>query len=248
MCLRQVVSSTGSSPMTRRATARTHSIALLLTIIAACIPAQAAMEPVKCPVWDYTYPSPEKAAEAKANNYSWYGAGSTCKPIAIVNCTPFASGPADYMCDGVWADTYPRCPLTPPQVYAGGSGFPVAGNTIYRNGIAGLNHCVVFNDDSNKDKGGPPPCNNGSACGNVAGNPINVASANKFQREVDVPATGGLSFERFYNSAMPLAQERTGVGWSHSWSRSLHFFLAAGRIRVVREDGKSYLFRLSGSA
>lgn len=89
-----------------------------------------------------------------------------------------------------------------------------------------------------------------SHCGTrCVGNPINLSSLNKFQRETDYagPAGSRLRFERFYNSLPYVADSRhLGPGWRHSYSRSVKL-LPAGAV-VYRDSGEFYLFARQGKA
>jgi RHS repeat-associated protein len=80
------------------------------------------------------------------------------------------------------------------------------------------------------------------ACGAAAGNPLNVMSGNKFQREVDMPALPGvlgLELVRYYNSEAALADERgiLGRGWRLSYEAELAFAPGGERITVHQGDG-----------
>jgi RHS repeat-associated protein len=79
------------------------------------------------------------------------------------------------------------------------------------------------------------------ACGAAAGNPLNVMSGNKFQREVDMPALPGvlgLELVRYYNSEAALDNYRgiMGRGWRLSYEAELAF-VAGDRITVHQGDG-----------
>jgi RHS repeat-associated protein len=80
------------------------------------------------------------------------------------------------------------------------------------------------------------------ACGAAAGNPLNVMSGNKFQREVDMPALPGvlgLELVRYYNSEAALGDERgiLGRGWRLSYEAELVFAPGGDRITVYQGDG-----------
>lgn len=69
------------------------------------------------------------------------------------------------------------------------------------------------------------------------GNPINLASGNKYQQELDLPAHPSaplLQVLRHYNSLDP-RHGAFGRGWSTSYDTRLH--RAAGRIQIVQADG-----------
>lgn len=76
--------------------------------------------------------------------------------------------------------------------------------------------------------GGASSLANGKSCSsNLVGNPINVGSLNKVQREEDLPMMpGGLSFTRHFNSAslIPVHPETTRTTWDywrHTYMRSI---------------------------
>lgn len=83
----------------------------------------------------------------------------------------------------------------------------------------------------------------GSAPGQSVGNPINVTTGNKYQREVDLPAlpgTLGLQFTRHYNS---LASKNgvLGYGWTHSYDVTLSD-KSAQFVTVRQSDGRIVSF------
>jgi RHS repeat-associated protein len=83
------------------------------------------------------------------------------------------------------------------------------------------------------------------ACGEAAGNPINVTNGNKYQREVDMPALPGvlgLELVRHYNSAasrLSDAPSMFGRGWRISYDWAIRFDHANRNeaMILVRGDG-----------
>src|SRR5690349_11994818 len=80
------------------------------------------------------------------------------------------------------------------------------------------------------------------ACGAAAGNPLNVMSGNKFQREEDMPALPGvlgLELVRYYNSESPLSGQRgiLGRGWRLSYDAELIVQPGGNTITVHQGDG-----------
>jgi len=80
----------------------------------------------------------------------------------------------------------------------------------------------------------------------AAGNPIDVISGNKFQREVDLPALPGvmgLEVVRYYNSSLSTMGSRNGIlgrGWRLSYETTL---AAIGdRVQVLAADGTRLIF------
>lgn len=77
-------------------------------------------------------------------------------------------------------------------------------------------------------------------------NPINTASGNKFQREIDYVGPGNqpIVFERYYNSR-DLAAAGLGTTWRHTYSRAL-LILDTGDanafVKAFRHDGRVIRF------
>ncbi|GAB3351428.1 RHS repeat-associated core domain-containing protein [Lysobacter tyrosinilyticus] len=70
--------------------------------------------------------------------------------------------------------------------------------------------------------------------GNDAGNPINVATGNKHQREVDLELSGLLGFVRQYNSYGAFQQYGLGAAWTHTYSKRIEYSAAQYNGRVVK--------------
>ena len=75
------------------------------------------------------------------------------------------------------------------------------------------------------------------------GNPINVVTGNKYQRETDLTLPGALApeFTRHYNSHSK-SRGPLGHGWTHSYSANLEK-LDDGRLVVHQSDGRTIVFR-----
>ncbi|WNF48422.1 DUF6531 domain-containing protein [Pseudomonas sp. SG20056] len=99
--------------------------------------------------------------------------------------------------------------------------------------------CTLPEDtvDPAKETGSPDDGLNCSAT-KSRGNPINIATGNKFQTEVDYVGTGSypLQFVRKYNSQDGL--------WRHNYSA--HLRIATDNIVMVAEDGRESYFELNG--
>jgi RHS repeat-associated protein len=81
------------------------------------------------------------------------------------------------------------------------------------------------------------------------GNPIHVATGNKFQTEIDIPSLSGLlgiGFKRHYNSAAVREPSILGAGWRHSYQASLR--QRARFIEIVQADGRLVVFEANGLA
>ncbi|WP_425481308.1 DUF6531 domain-containing protein, partial [Luteimonas gilva] len=61
-----------------------------------------------------------------------------------------------------------------------------------------------------------------SSC-SLVGNPINMATGNKYQREADFSVSALLSFERYYNSQGAFQSYGLGDGWTHSYSKRVEY-------------------------
>ena len=85
----------------------------------------------------------------------------------------------------------------------------------------------------------------------IAGNPVSIATGNKFQQEIDIaPAPlGTLGFQRYYNSVQ-IGSYALGLQWRHNYDRTATpaVVAAAGAIATVsRPDGKRFIFRRLGA-
>jgi YD repeat-containing protein len=88
-----------------------------------------------------------------------------------------------------------------------------------------------------KNQGTPEAC---------AGNPINIGTANKYQRETDYAATSahGVAFTRHYNS-QDSGEGALGIAWRHPYERRIE--ADGAEMKAVRPDGKIYRFTQNGS-
>ena len=77
------------------------------------------------------------------------------------------------------------------------------------------------------------------------GNPINVGTGNKFQREDDYIGVGHfpLSFARYYNSSTTAPTGTIGQKWLSTYDRRIDSVTSPGLVKVVRHDGRIYTFR-----
>ncbi len=77
------------------------------------------------------------------------------------------------------------------------------------------------------------------------GNPIDVITGNKYQREDDYRAIGShLNFSRHYNSALVDHDVSLGPGWRHSY----HVVLTRideDHLQIVQSDGRRIVFRIN---
>ena len=76
------------------------------------------------------------------------------------------------------------------------------------------------------------------------GNPINAATGNKFDQQIDV-VLPTFTFSRFYNSFGFSSNGQIGMSWRHSFQSSLS--INSTTITATRADGKLIYFRLEGT-
>ena len=85
------------------------------------------------------------------------------------------------------------------------------------------------------------------------GNPINPATGNKFQKEIDYVGSGPFPIRwiRYYNSdgrfeaANPETQ-KLGVGWTHEYNRLVWTYGRLLHVMVFRPDGQAYEYHWDG--
>ena len=105
---------------------------------------------------------------------------------------------------------------------------------------------------------GAPACSTGSPLGGAVdparagrhvGNPIEVASGNKYQREIDYRDVGsGLAVVRHYNSLLADEDLGLGPGWRHGFQASLGR-LDGSTLRLTQADGRRVAFeRVRGTS
>ena len=86
----------------------------------------------------------------------------------------------------------------------------------------------------------------GEPCAAGVGNPINVITGNKYQREVDMPALPGvlgLEIVRHYNSDFSspnIANGILGRGWKLGYETSL--YAIGNTIQIMQADGTRIIF------
>ncbi len=74
------------------------------------------------------------------------------------------------------------------------------------------------------------------------GNPIDVVTGNKYQREDDfLSLSGDLAFIRHYNSALDAYDTGLGPGWRHTYQVVLSKF-AQRQLQVIQSDGRALIF------
>jgi len=81
----------------------------------------------------------------------------------------------------------------------------------------------------------------------ATGNPINQATGNKYQIEIDYTGEGAfpLVFARFYNSRGTVAS-KLGASWSHSFGQRIHYRVENQQqfASLLRADGKIFILEL----
>jgi YD repeat-containing protein len=100
-----------------------------------------------------------------------------------------------------------------------------------------------------KSNGGSCPVDqaNSAKTGKIDfGNPINAGTGNKWQHEIDVPASAfSLGFDRYYNASTTANSSSLGAGWSHAYTRSSTVQYYGTWVTIQRNDGKEYNFSQS---
>ena len=82
----------------------------------------------------------------------------------------------------------------------------------------------------------------------AVGNPVHLATGNKYLYALDVPAhpaARGLVVERHYN-ARDVRTSVLGPGWQHGYSTAL--YVRAGRVNLVEPDGSRHVFVCTAAA
>lgn len=98
--------------------------------------------------------------------------------------------------------------------------------------------CESLSDYAQRRQRGDPNNAPNNDPDNCAGNPINMAIGNKFEREVDfADSDGELRFERFYNGA----EGR----WRHSYGAAL--IVSNGSAILTFEDGRASIFTVAAN-
>ncbi len=221
--------------------ARATAVIVLLFALFSGAPPASAGDEVFTDVWYYMAPGFKGSAPQAAQKLA--DQDTICTNSIVTGCTPTYPGGPSQACTIQWFDPPTGCAKTTTTTptynceglvfYPVNSSFAYCGH--YRNTTAPYH--------TEKMKGDPSNC---PTCPG-AGNPINIGTGNKFQREVDLPATSsGLEFVRFYNSADNGAITHMGANWRHSWMRAVRL-MAQGVIYARRADGKALQFTQAGS-
>jgi hypothetical protein len=218
---------------------RSLRVLSVIALVCAAFPASAIVTRhwVLCPTWSWAQ-----------SGMTTSPADATIRQFAIDY--PYCVGPALDHCSAPYENpTYFTCylnyggPGCPTPGYVGSPSYaPFAGGPIVLVGNDSHDHCAGQQSEDPKNLGDPCP-----ETGNSCGNPVNIGTGNKFQRETDLPKTGqgGLEFTRFYNSAADPGVSDVGIKWTHTWSRSA-LRVTATDVKVTRPDGKALWFVLSG--
>lgn len=97
------------------------------------------------------------------------------------------------------------------------------------------------------DAAGPASQDSGAGVDTGAGNPINVITGNKHQREVDLaplPGELGLEIVRHYNSSASRVAGLLGNGWRLSYETDL--YVLGRSIQILQADGARLIFSRDG--
>ena len=112
-----------------------------------------------------------------------------------------------------------------------------------------LGNCPTESDGAGKaappDPGSAPAAE--LAPSTTAGNPLDLLTGNKRQREIDLALPGAsLAFQRTYNSANADYDVGLGRGWHHSYALTL-LDGGGGRRELVQSDGRRLYFAPAGT-
>lgn len=87
-------------------------------------------------------------------------------------------------------------------------------------------------------------------CGLSAGNPINIATGNKYHRQQDTSLPGGLEVVRHYNSKDAILHP-FGMGWRGGFSRRIDYIFSGdstiASVTVTRDDGSVNYWQIESS-
>ena len=122
---------------------------------------------------------------------------------------------------------------------------------------------ILLSSVSAAHAGGSCPQGGDTGCGNASskpastdqsnrpasgvGNPISVITGNKFQKEVDFKASGGVAslvLRRYYNSLNLQNDLGLGLGWSHSFDARLKGSRDHKALQINQGDGRRIVFRI----
>ena len=96
--------------------------------------------------------------------------------------------------------------------------------------------------DTSHDPGSSPRQKESSNGARHIGNPVEIATGNKYERTLDFRSIASpLTLTRHYNSDDANINTGTGFGWRHSYQVSLSR-VDTGRLRIVQADGRRILF------
>lgn len=175
------------------------------------------------------------------------------KPKSIATFNSFLSySPTQSPFNGKQVIQVANCSVNGPSISFPGqyyTAFPVYRQLTCRRGVAvasptGEIWCVgsQLNDIKDQEQDGMPDCEN------AKGNPINTATGNKYQSEVDyVDAAGRLVLQRHFNSRTSIGGSAGSV-WSTNFDARLDLESGGSQLWVVarRPDGAGVSFKPNG--
>ncbi|WP_339674660.1 DUF2235 domain-containing protein [uncultured Zhongshania sp.] len=127
--------------------------------------------------------------------------------------------------------------------------------------------CAADTGGGSGDPLSSPSASSVASTNTAFGNPIDIGTGNKFQREFDYRHAGvtPLVFERYYNSLQSPIRSALGYGWRHSYSRQLLLPRLPAKpedvtatvtpprpsphsntLKMLRDDGSVYVFNQDG--
>jgi len=97
------------------------------------------------------------------------------------------------------------------------------------------NSCPIFDTNPGPKNLAPPPC------GSV-GNPINPATGDKYQTEIDYQGSGKLGFSRHYHSSVIAQTGSVGSLWQHNYENRIY---SDGNTiaRIMRATGEQVIYK-----
>ncbi len=111
--------------------------------------------------------------------------------------------------------------------------------------------CNQGGDDGCNTETTPASTRSSGSPSKVVGNPISVITGNKYQREVDYEASGGVAsllFKRHYNSLNVITDTGMGFGWRHSFDVRLKSSADQQSMQINQSDGRRIIFKLDVNA
>ena len=159
----------------------------------------------------------------------------TVFPQGVISSFPEIAAEAVYVkTRDIKAGASVNVPSTENSLYPGPNGAEASNQVT----AAGVVHIENYYDDGL----------NCSADSKNIGNPINVATGNKYQSATDYQGAGDnpLSLVRSYNSRQTAKDSPFGPGWTHNFNSRIDFLDGDRKVRVWRPDGRAFFHNWIG--